>query len=127
MAEFEPPSAMSFRTSGSRSARSPTRSRRRRRMTTWHDDLGIIAERRRQPAEPIGEFVDVGNAVLQRVADPKGPPRSSSFSGGIVSTYCDRRNTTSPGWVVLTNLHCNRQPSVVWVGVIRMSAIAMSG
>ena len=127
IAWFERPSAISASTSRSRGVSASSGSSRRRRPSSCATTSGSSAE----PPSPtrrtrVDEALDVGDAVLQQVADALGvrrraararsPPRRTGRARA-------RRSRASSARICCAA----RRPSSVWVGGMRTSTIATSG
>ena len=79
IAWFERPSAISARTSRSRSVRSSSGTRARRRPTSWATTSGSITEPPRAIRRiGVGEVLEVVDAVLEEVAHPAGAIRDQA-------------------------------------------------
>ena len=108
-----------LRRAGRRSRR--LREQRRRRPSGSSAEPPSATRRTRR-----GELLDVGDAVLEQVADALGASRPSSSSARPTSTYWESTSTPTSGCAARIS-SAARRPSSVWVGGIRMSTIATSG
>ena len=126
---LERPSAISSSTSRSRgviSRRAGRRRRRRpeqlRRRSSGRATEPPAATRRIASAK----LVELGDAVLEQVADALGAGRRAARSRSPTSTCWESTSTPTRGCAARI-ASAARRPSSVWVGGIRMSTIATSG
>jgi hypothetical protein len=76
------------------------------------------------PVERVDEFVDVGDPVLEQVADSSGSVAEKFH--GVVGLDVLRQHQDTHVCVLGADLRAAWRPSCVWVGGIRMSTITAS-